>query len=522
MSKTTPQRNDDSYKAAQAKLDEARAKYKEDPGVGTLLMVYWAQEAVRVAANKSGAASVSGKQVDAKTVQQTLAKFKDPMNEPIPGEGLGVAQALLAQLRDQQNGQHGPQTIQQSQELANAQRQLESYIETARARMQQDDNDFAERYTQFQGKPPVPGQFGLSQSFAETSMTPSVPQSSPGETPTPGMQPPKPSPKMFRRSLAADGKVKKPTPEPTVQPPPGTEVTYDKGTSPTDGIKVEDLPSFTPFDVRQDYPTEGLDVAPGTPGSAPAGAADSVLNAQKVIRQGSQTGVLQTGYWFDKYSTSAVQSGQLIFTGYQKQTTTHQDLDNPSKKINITTSTPTYQNQGALKYALGQPGYPTIAEFQKQMGLPITDRFNEDTLTLWKTVLFIASANTKYHTTVSQAMQLLISEKNQLLKMRGGAVGPNYSVDPTASASVLGSAMKQVTGRLSTPAEDAEFHKAFNSAEVGSQGKVDPQQFARDWVRGKYPTEAGTMAGQDYYGAMYDVLTAGPGSLGSQAADING
>lgn len=517
---------DDSYKAASEQLDAAINSYRANPNVQNLVAVYEAQNAVRAAANNAGSNLVGGKTLDPKKVQATVAGLKDPMNEPVPGAGLGLAQALLDQLRVQQSQVAGPKSIEQTRALGEAQRQLEEYIQSATARVQDDDTGFADEYMRLTGQAPPPGRFSSAQTINGTTPTPqpgaSPPESGITGAPDAGVRPefgpPDPGVRPVM-SLAAGSKAPK-----RVRAERADNNVGKENNDPSVGaINIEPLPAYAPFDAAQEYRASGLDVAPGT-----QGANDSVQTADKVMAQSpirqTEHGILQSGAWYGE-NKGALKSGRLVFTGYQTRNTKYIDETNPRFGSQITTTkTPTYQSTAGLTYALGKTGFPSIAAYQKAMGLPVTGTLDDPTMNAWQGTINQAAMNTAsgQNTTIQMAMADQIKRAQILASQQRAAMAAAYNVDPTASAAVLGAAMKQITGRVSTAGEDSEFHRAFNSANISTQGKVDAQQFARDWVRNKYPTEAGTQAGQDYYGAMYDVLTSGPGSLGSEAANING
>lgn len=498
------------FKQASDALAKALDEYNRNPNVENLVNLYEAQTAVRTAANNADIASLQSKPLNQATLKASLAQLQ--ANEAVPGLRLGLAQQLLTQLRQAMNT--GGHTAADNKAYAQAYDSAEQYIKDATARVQADDQHFGDQYSTFTGQPPPEGKFTAGQTIGN-SPTPQPNTGAPDEgvrpelQATPGAQ--LPNSPSYRGA----------------EPPPKRQ----KGSRQDQGIYIEPLPDYAPWEALQDVKPLGPVGAAGqdvNPGLATPVSADSVEAAQRaaanaVIPQGPK-GLFQPGYWFGG-NRAAVNSGALVFTGYQTRNTKYIDDQNPRFGSQIVgTKTPTYQSGAALQYALGKEGYPSIAAFQKAFGLSVTDRLNPETLNKWGETIAIASMNTAagYPTTVQDAMQLQLNAAAQAAARARAAMAAAYNVDPTASAAILGSAMKQITGRLSTAGEDSEFHRAFNSANISTQGKVDAQQFARDWVRNKYPTEAGTQAGQDYYGAMYDVLTAGPGSLGAEAANING
>lgn len=304
----------------------------------------------------------------------------------------------------------------------------------------------------------------------------------------------------------------------------------------TQGIYIQAPEAYAPLEVQTEYnqayaqPTEPQDESTSASGilavqgQSPApGTADSVDLVDQKLRNLSrtqQTGVFQGGY---RYANSpALRSDSLVFTGYQTNQQKRVYDDGTVERVSY--KTPSYAAANSLVFALGQPGFPTIAEYQKSMGLVVTGVMDPDTRQSWQNTLGFAAMNTSQgiKMTVQDAMRYQNYIAAAQLRAQRAAMAASYSVDPTASAAILGSSAKRLLGRLSTAQEDSEFHSAFNQANISTQGKVDAQQFALDWLRKKYPTEAGTMMAQDYYGAMYDVLTSGPGSLGSEAANVNG
>lgn len=508
--------NDFSYQQAVKALNAAQDAYAKNPTVETLINVYQAQNAVRVAAGVRDVASLRTTNQSPASLKAAAEQLGNTTYEPVPGESLAKAQALLTQIRQAMSG---GQTSESNRQLQEAYDNTQQYITFASNLVQQVDGQFADMYSGMTGQPPPPGKFSAAQTIGQTP-TPGPDTSVPDEDDRPelsaGMGPQLP----YSPALGAGRQT------------PPKRTTGRRGSLGDDAqsIYIEPLPDYAPFDVRQDQQPVGpvgQDVLPGQPPNSVT--ADSVEAAQRaaqnaVIPQGQKTGVFQSGFWFGG-NRAAVRSGQLVFTGYQTRNSKYIDDTNPRFGSQIVaTKTPTYQSAAAMAYALGKQGFPSIAAYQKAFGLAVTDRLNPETLNKWQETLGIAATNTAagYPTTVQDAIQLQIKAAEQLAARQRAAMAAAYNVDPTASAAILGSAMKQIVGRLSNPGEDSEFHRAFNSANISTQGKVDAQQFARDWVRNKYPEEAGTMAGQDYYGAMYDVLTSGPGSLGSEAADING
>lgn len=527
---SSPVTRDDGYQAALKQLNAAIDAYGANPSVENLIAVYEAQNTVRNAADNAGVSLINSKPVDKKTVDGVLKLLRDPSTEAVPGAHLGMAEALLQQLQQQASG---TVSIEQTRQLGDATRQVQDYISQATARIQENDGQFADDYMRITGQPPPPGRFSSGQTIGATP----TPQPTPGigtgagEKTVAGV-------KRFMPSGSPG------VPDEGARPPSPVDKTPPKRTrgqvTQTGQLNVEPLPWYAPYDAQTDYnASPGMvaqppDVGPGTNLAPPRdasgypvadqNASDSIKNAYAQTPQSAKYNIFRSGVLMGQ-NMDAIKSGRLVFTGYQTRNTKYIDESNPRLGSQITTTkTPSYQSTAGLQYALGQQGFPTVAEFQKAMGLPVTNQWDLNTMDKWNNTIQIAAINTASgnNMTVQQAIQLQANIAKQIAAQQRAAMAAAYNVDPTASAAILGSAMKQITGRLSTAGEDAEFHRAFNSANISTQGKVDAQQFARDWVRNKYPTEAGTMAGQDYYGAMFDVLTSGPGSLGSQAADING
>lgn len=521
MASNTP----DAYQQALDQLGAAITAYQSDPNVQNLVAFYQAQNAVRQASYTREAEALKTQGVTPQTLKDAKLKLGGS-GEVVSGMYLGYAQTLLGQLR--QALASGGKTPEQTAKLTEAYNAAEQYVQNATARIEQEDQQFADQYSGMTGQPPPPGQFSNAQTIGQTpTPSPSTGVPDEGQRPQMGMGGPATMGPQLPNSPAWNPKERAPK----------RTRSNRGGLTPQEaqGIFIEPLPDYAPWQAKQDLSSlgqsnlgpVGQDVTPGQPGQPVS--ADSVEAAQRaamnsVIPQGEKTGQFKPGYWYGG-NKAAVNSGALVFTGYQTRSSKYIDETNPrfGSQI-ISTKTPTYQSTAGLTYALGKQGFPSIAAYQKLMGLPVTDRLDPGTMDKWNTTISIAAMNTAggYPTTVQDAIALQVKIANDLAARQRAAMAASYKVDPTASAAILGSAMKQITGRLSNSSEDSEFHRAFNSANISTQGKVDAQQFARDWVRNKYPTEAGTMAGQDYYGAMYDVLTAGPGSLGSQAADING
>jgi hypothetical protein len=545
-----------AYEKAMSQLENAITAYQTSPNVQNLIAYYEAQNAVRAVAYTQETQSLKASGITAQTLKDAAEKLRPSTGEPVSGMYLGYAQTLIPQLRQAMSA--GGKSPEQSAALAQALEAAQQYVESATARIEQEDDQFADQYSGMTGQPAPPGQFSNAQTINQApTPQPSDPKFSSGLGPeTPFGSPPRDrrTPNDVADPAHSVRGERGGTPDvPTGMGPqlfnsPST-IRHEKpakrsrikrgGLNPdteAQGIYIQPLPAYAPWEAQlagnklgdTTGPANGNDMLPGS-NPQKAVSADSVEAAQRagdgaVVPSNMEQGVFKSGYWFGG-NKGAVHSGALVFMGYQTRNTKYIDENNPRFGTQIVaTKTPIYQSVAGLTYALGKEGFPSIASYQKAMGLAVTDRLNPQTVKAWNETLMIASINTasNYPTTVQQAMALQINAANQMIKAQRASMAASYRVDPTASAAILGSAMKQVTGRLSNPAEDSEFHRAFNSANISSQGKVDAQQFARDWVRGKYPTEAGTMAGQDYYGAMYDVLTAGPGSLGSEAADING
>jgi len=511
----------DPYAEALAQLKAASRAYWKEDSVPNLIAYYEAENAVRQAAYSREASKLSGQAFTPESLKKTT-EMLSATEEPVRGMYLAYAQALQAQIKQRlTSGGHAPGS---TAALTDAYTAAEQYIRTATASIQEEDQNFAHTYTVKTGQPPPPGQFSNAQMINQTP-TPSPITGVPDEgqrpqTPvTVGTQLP------FSPSKMREDKT-----------PPKRK----RGTRQDQGIYIEPLPDYAPWSAKQEAdafgaestlgPT-GHDVEPGQPPTPRTNEQwrDSVEMAQRaamnaVVPQGANTGVFKSGFWYGG-NKSAMRSGSLVFMGYQTRNTKYIDESNPRLGSQITaTKTPTYQSTAGLTYALGKEGFPNISAYQKTFDLPVTGRLDPATINKWNETVAVAAMNTAagYPTTVQDAIQLQVQIAKDMAARQRAAMAASYKVDPTASAAILGSAMKQITGRLSNAGEDSEFHRAFNSANISTQGKVDAQQFARDWVRNKYPTEAGTMSGQDYYGAMYDVLTAGPGSLGSEAANING
>lgn len=273
-------------------------------------------------------------------------------------------------------------------------------------------------------------------------------------------------------------------------------------------------------DVSPSWEPTTADIGPGNSAASVAAYQASLSAVRPLYSLNSSNPYLAPG---TSYSRAAMNNNAMVFTGYK--TTTKRYVDEEGR-YTVNTRQAQYQSVDALKNALGRTdmGFPDIKQFQKSMGLPETGIIDDNTQKAWQAVLQGAANTTSAgrNTTWQQAFNAYAAQIAAARAAAYRAQMAQYKVDATTSASIVGGATKQMLGRLSTAQEDKEFHHAFQQAFMTSMGRVDAQQFARDWIRSKHPTEAGTQLGQDYYGAMYDVLTAGPGSLGAEAASVNG
>lgn len=200
-------------------------------------------------------------------------------------------------------------------------------------------------------------------------------------------------------------------------------------------------------------------------------------------------------------SSTAAEVGKLVTGGDYVYISSGTEVVQPSAKR---TQVENQHRFMAVDDAYIMPAYwapNEVAKFQKMMGLDETGVYDEKTFAKWKDVVDIGARYTQAGRNVDlmQVATLIAPKKKAGSGSGGGGGGGGYSASQVAG--FINSVMEEEAGREATAAEQAAFVGALNGA-----GDVDPQQFAKDWIRGRLGGEAGAFSAVNFYDAMLQVL----------------